>query len=343
MGGLRARWFEVACLGAGLLILAGTLWAIGIDGLTRDLSTIGWGLGAVFLVESLSVLFNTAGWALAFPAGERAVAAGRLCALRLAGDGVNYLTPSASVGGELVRIRLLAGRVPTGLAWASVSVAKLGQTAAQAMFICLGLALVLPRYTPLSPWIGWPLGGAVAAFAAIALVWLVGRGLWTTLGGVARRLALVRFLPGAWTDPGRELDLALGRLGGARVVAVLACFLGGWAVGAVEIYVILAWVGGAVDWRTALALETGSALIDGILFFVPAKVGTQEGGKVLLFAILGLDPARGLTVGVIRRVRELAYAGLGLAVLGWLTTRPTAGDSCTRAEAVLGARGHRDG
>jgi hypothetical protein len=63
-------------------------------------------------------------------------------------------------------------------------------------------------------------------------------------------------------------------------------------------------------------------LIDGILFFVPAKVGTQEGGKVVLFAALGLSPARGLTVGVVRRIRELAYAGLGLAALGWLTARP---------------------
>jgi hypothetical protein len=64
-------------------------------------------------------------------------------------------------------------------------------------------------------------------------------------------------------------------------------------------------------------------LIDGILFFVPGKVGTQEGGKVLLFATLGLDPARGLTVGVVRRIRELTYAGVGLAALGALTVRPT--------------------
>ena len=96
---------------------------------------------------------------------------------------------------------------------------------------------------------------------------------------------------------------------------------------------ILAWVGGPVDWQTALALEIGSVLIDGILFFVPAKVGTQEGGKVLLFAMLGLDPARGLTVGVVRRIRELTYAGLGLAVLAWLTTRPVAEGSGAGARA----------
>ena len=90
-------------------------------------------------------------------------------------------------------------------------------------------------------------------------------------------------------------------------------------MGAAEIYLILYWVGAAVDWPTAVALETGSVLIDGMLFFVPAKVGTQEGGKVVLFAALGLSPARGLTVGVVRRIRELTYAGLGLVALGWLS------------------------
>jgi hypothetical protein len=96
-------------------------------------------------------------------------------------------------------------------------------------------------------------------------------------------------------------------------------------VGAAEIYLILRWVGSSVDWQTALALETGSVLVDGILFFVPAKIGTQEGGKVVLFAALGLSPARGLTVGVVRRIRELVYAGLGLVALGVLTARPPAG------------------
>src|SRR5262249_343420 len=317
---------------------------IGIDGLARDLSTIGWGLAVVVLIEGLSVLFNTTGWALAFPPGERTAGGGRLLGLRLAGDGVNYLTPSASVGGELLRIRLLAGQGPSSVTWASVWVAKLGQTAAQLSFVCLGLAVVLPRFTHLSPWVGGLAGIGVAVLAGSALVWLVSRGFWAALGGVARRLALARFLPGAGSDPGRHMDLALGGLGGARVVAgrgwfprgggVVGCCLGGWAVGALEIYVILAWVGGPVDWQTALALEIGSVLIDGILFFIPAKVGTQEGGKVLLFAMLGLDPARGLTVGVVRRIRELTYAGLGLAVLGWLTTRSVAGEAGARARAA---------
>ncbi len=319
MSRLRRHWIELGCLGLGLVVLAATVWTIGLAGLSRDLRLLGWGLAVVLCVESAGVLCNTWGWGLAFPRGERRVSRARLLAVRLAGDGVNYLTPSATVGGELLRVRLLGAAVPLGLRWASVSAAKIGQTVAQAVFILLGLALVLPRLYPTPPPAAWLAGSGGAVLVALGFTWLVGRGLWGTLQGVARRLGVRGFIPAAWAGPGQDLDAALARLGSPRLLASLGCFVGGWAVGAAEIYLILAWLGAAVDWQTAVALETGSVFIDGILFFVPGKVGTQEGGKVLLFAALGLSPARGFTVGVVRRIRELVYAGLGLAALGWLT------------------------
>jgi hypothetical protein len=109
-------------------------------------------------------------------------------------------------------------------------------------------------------------------------------------------------------------------------------------VGAAEVYLILRWAATPVDWQTALALETGAVLIDGMLFFVPAKVGTQEGGKVVVFAALGLNPARGLTVSIVRRLRELTYAGVGLIALGCLGGRPAAGPAHERAHASPGDR-----
>jgi hypothetical protein len=256
----------------------------------------------------------------------------RLLAARLAGDGVNYLTPSATVGGELLRLRLLGSHVPTSLRLGSVSVAKIGQSLAQAVFILLGLAIVLPGLAAAHGWlertgaiIAAVAAGATAVLHGMTFVWAVDRGFWTTAQDALRRLRLGWLLPSSWAGAGRDLDAALARVGRWRTTASLGCFVAGWAVGAAEIYLILRWVGSSVDWQTALALETGSVLVDGILFFVPAKIGTQEGGKVVLFAALGLSPARGLTVGVVRRIRELVYAGLGLVALGVLTARPPAG------------------
>ena len=65
----------------------------------------------------------------------------------------------------------------------------------------------------------------------------------------------------------------------------------------------------------AMTIEVLSVAIDALLFFVPAKAGTQEGGKVLIFQMLGLDPAKGLALGIIRRLRELSWSMVGLIVL----------------------------
>lgn len=344
---LRRRGLELGCLALGVAVLAGTLWAIGAETLVRDLRTMGWSLAAILLIESASVALNTVGWAAAFPAGERPVGALRLFGARLAGDSINYLTPSASVGGELLRVRLLGPGVVPGVRWASVSAAKVGQSLAQAVFILLGIAVTLPGVAAARGWLGPPLALAVATLAAasalvpaLAFVWAVDRGFWTTTHGLLHRFRLARIVPAGWTGAGRDLDAVLARLGRWRAVAVLACFVAGWAVGAAEIYVILRSIGSAVSWRTALALETGAVLLDGILFFVPAKVGTQEGGKVALFAALGLDPARGLTVGIVRRIRELVYAGAGLLALGWLSARSDAALAPRAAPVSADEAGH---
>jgi hypothetical protein len=51
------------------------------------------------------------------------------------------------------------------------------------------------------------------------------------------------------------------------------------------------------------------------MFFVPLRAGVQEAGKVLVFAMLGLEPAQGLAAGVIYRMRELTWAFIGLAIM----------------------------
>jgi hypothetical protein len=51
------------------------------------------------------------------------------------------------------------------------------------------------------------------------------------------------------------------------------------------------------------------------MFSVPLRAGTQEAGKALVFALLGLNPVQGLAAGVICRIRELTWAFIGLAIL----------------------------
>jgi hypothetical protein len=67
--------------------------------------------------------------------------------------------------------------------------------------------------------------------------------------------------------------------------------------------------------QAALTIETFSLFINNLIFFVPARIGVGEGGRVLLFSALGYSAQAGLSYGIIRRVRESVWIGLGLLVL----------------------------
>ena len=94
-------------------------------------------------------------------------------------------------------------------------------------------------------------------------------------------------------------------------------FMMGFAWGAWEVLVICFFLGLRVDLITALCVEVLSVVVDSVFIMVPAKIGTQEAGKIAIFAGLGLPAARGLAFGLVRHVRELSWAAAGFLIYAW--------------------------
>jgi len=134
------RVVERLVLASGL-VLFGVLFAqLGIHGVLAYLHMVGWGIAVIIAMEMLAFAANTLGWRAAFPSGIRVPSFGRLLLARIAGDSANYLTPTANVGGEFVRVRMLQGRAAVPALVASVMVAKLTQTIGLVVFVAVGLA-----------------------------------------------------------------------------------------------------------------------------------------------------------------------------------------------------------
>ena len=66
---------------------------------------------------------------------------------------------------------------------------------------------------------------------------------------------------------------------------------------------------------TAFMIDALSLIISAALFLVPWQAGTQEAGKALMFGLCGLSPASGFALGLIQRLRDLIWAGIGLLCL----------------------------
>jgi hypothetical protein len=103
---------------------------------------------------------------------------------------------------------------------------------------------------------------------------------------------------------------------GRFVAAVVLCALG-YSCGAIEVFLACHYMGIPMPALTALCVEVLSNAVEGMLFFVPAKLGTQEAGKTAIFHLLGYPAAQGLAFGLIRHVREFIWSSAGFAIFAY--------------------------
>ena len=321
----RLRLLDRGLLVLGLVLFVFLMRHIGTRVVLENLRVAGWGIGAICLQELVAYVANTLGWQLVFPSPRPSIPFLRLLAVRMAGDSINYLTPTATLGGEFVRVRLLRGHVATTAAVASVAIARVGQTVGQIAFIAIGLWLVIDGIV-LPPALHWGLLFLVGAMvtSAVLLVVLQRRGAFAPLLRMLRNAGLARVSPGVegLLQGVDRMIAAFHATGGWAFAGSCTCFFVGWAAGVIEVYLILYFLQVPVTVERALTIEVLSAILDGVLFFMPGTVGTQEGGKVAIFTLLGLDEAKGLSMGILRRIRQLAWAGVGLLILSRLQASP---------------------
>jgi glycosyltransferase 2 family protein len=158
------------------------------------------------------------------------------------------------------------------------------------------------------------LGAEIVGVGGFVFVQL--RGGVTGAGRILERLgvgAIVRH-----RDLLRDVDrrlLGLYQAHGLRIAVSALLHAGGWAVGALEVYVILGLAGIPVGLATALVLEAVSAAVRFATFMIPGSLGALEGGNVAAFLALGLPGAAGLSFTLIRRLREATWAVIGLGAL----------------------------
>jgi uncharacterized protein (TIRG00374 family) len=172
---------------------------------------------------------------------------------------------------------------------------------------------------------------AMAALLVAETVGVIGFALVQVRGGAAVAGRILRHLGAGSRGHHEELlhrvDARLGRLYQERRVRVLVSALLhtlGWAVGGLEIYVVLTLAGVPVSPATALVVEAAGSAVRFATFMVPGSLGALEGGNVALFAAFGLPGAAGLSFSLVRRLREATWAVIGLLALAAFKARPGA-------------------
>lgn len=318
----RWRWIGVV-VGLGMVTLL--LRAVGWPAVRQTLEWLGWGY-AIVLVYPLSwILLNAFSWQQALPLGQKKVPFFRLTAMRMAGESFNSLLPSGYVGGEPLKARLLADWMPASEAASSVLVAKAAQSVAMVIFAVLGLAAGRPSGASL-----YPPRAMTAALVALTLgiglfTALLARGSFASLGRALHRITRVFWLQ-RQDERLIALDASLGefyRHGKRRFLASVLWSVAAWLAGALELWIIFHLIGHPIAWRQAWFMGALAQVASVVGLFSPGGVGFYEGGHFLAARLLGLPPALGLSVSLIRRVREIFWDGVGVGIFWRLAAKTT--------------------
>lgn len=316
---LRGLLFFLGFLTLGLLV-----WHVGLGNIYDTAARLGPIALIVILIPSVIMYVVEAyGWKLTLGPSAKTVPFWRLLAIRTAGEVVNMTTPTAYVGGEPLKAYLLKQHnvsMVEGLA--SVVIAKTTMTIAEVLFILLGIAFGF-----------WILGssgssGQLAAagllsvglllFGTAAFVFVQRRGLFAWILDTLRALGIrIGFLE-AREEQLRSLDRTIldfyTHHQGAFYASTGLYFLG-WLSEALEVLVMVHYLGGPSSVLPAISIGALSVFIKGGTFFIPGSLGAQDGGNLLLLKAFGYSDVTGITFALLRRFRELVWIGIGLLCL----------------------------
>jgi len=315
---------HLALAALGFALLGILIYQTGPRELATHLSVLGWWAPLIFVPYAVSSAFDAVGWRVTFVHFRPRL--WLLYLARLIGEAMNSITPTAYLGGEPVKAFVLQRfGVPLTEGATSVILAKTTLTIAQIAFVIVGIALFLLRHdagvAPLPTVVALAAAGVGVALVLIALQQ---RGLVAFLARGARRLFPRAGLAARLAARAPEIDARLRSFYGARpraAAASVAFHFLGWLTGAAEVFVIMALIGHPVSIGDAVVIEALAqpTRLAGIL--IPGTLGVQEAGGMVIFRLLGLPAELGLAMMLLKRVREVGFNLLGLALLTWLRPR----------------------
>ncbi len=135
--------FHLACIVLGAALLMFLTGQIGFHKLCKEFVLLGWGLAPLILIGGVAHIFHAFGWRHCLVGEAKSLPLFQVFRIHMAGYSINYLTPTATLGGEVTKGTLLSVNHNGTEAVAGVIVGKLAYSLAQLIFVSLGSIFAL--------------------------------------------------------------------------------------------------------------------------------------------------------------------------------------------------------
>jgi hypothetical protein len=310
------KWLHRLLLLLGSALFVWLVSRVGLAALWEEASRLGWGIAVIVLIDGFGDLLHTWGWQRCFSPEQRPGLL-RLWWPHLAGSAVNYVTPTATLGGEVVKGTLVPRGIPGREVAASLTINKLTVTVADLILAVAGVSVLVASASLAPEWkLGALAGGLLFIGGTVAFWMLQRRG---QLAGLLGRRSVLQRLLGeeraarmahlSEDIDERIADFHAARRGDAAVSTLL--HIAGKAIGAVQLALFFYWLEIPVGAFDVVSIFLIARAIELAAFFMPASLGTQEGGLMLAMSVAGIPVSLGLTFSLVLRLEQLFWAGVG--------------------------------
>ena len=304
----RRLLVPIAAALVGLLLFAYAIRSVGWSSVVSGIRSVGWGIIPIVALGGLRFVIRAAAWRRCIPPQARPSLRQTFTAY-LSGDAVGNVTPLGLLASEPTKVFLVRHRLATREAAASLAV-DLGVYSISAVTMIVVGLMVLLATVPLD--VG--LRETVVAVLAVLAVGVV---------------VTARMLGGTWKPERgerppwrarlatlRESVLAFSAGHPARLWRVFCLDLLFQAVAVTEVFLTLQWLLPAPPTVAQAVMFSALDRAVNIAFkFVPLKLGVDEASSGGMAALLGFTPATGVALALIRKVRSIAWVGVGLALI----------------------------
>ena len=308
--------FHILSVIVGLVLLTILVIKIGAEELWKELGQLGWGLIPFILLEGVADVFHTIGWRNCLVSSRRELSYLQLFRIRMAGYSINYLTPTASLGGEITKGALLSLHQSGAEAATGVIVGKLAYATAQLFFVVAGSLVILWGIPlPLHIWLVMLFGTLIVGTGIFSFLVIQKYG---KLGAVFRWLSKHKIggrrlqkLSEPLTRIDEELKLFY-KNHPLKLPRAMFWHLLGMSLGIIQSWYFLYLMTDKTSLLMAAGIWCLGGWLDLISFPLVTNVGILEVTRVVVFTALGFHSALGLTFGIALRIEQLFWAAVGL-------------------------------
>jgi hypothetical protein len=292
------------------LVLFGWVIAhVGLSAMLVQLKAMRVALPIVLALSVLRLLLQSITWSASLEGEHVSVTTAKLMGVRLASQSMGYLTVLGPVISEPMKIKLLG--TPTEPTITGTLLDDGVYWFTSALLAILGL-VSLPFVA-----VHGAAYHSIPAVLALALTAFVITRRNPVLSGVLR--ALGKKAP-SWLSRAEQFESSIRNYRVNQPALVRRMF---WidvacqALIASEVVVVLWALHLSIHFFTILVIEGVTRGLKMLSGWIPARLGSDEGGAISAFALTGLSPMLGLALALTRRVRDLLWALIGIVWLGW--------------------------